>query len=157
MKYFFQIYSTISFIILLSLPANANPSTKINACRFEVPSSTPKYPRGEYPPIYQLKPLDKIQTEAIFSIRVRGDGIGILHPLSNAGILKDLDLPRTKELLGEPSSQSNSEYVFNLITTDAKEPNIFHVDIQTDQSGKLTSYRVRGYGISNPEWLKIQQ
>lgn len=152
--------AAISFLALGSA-GKAEPESNISDCRFEPPQNTVFFPRGDYPLIYKLKGLDK--QEAFFSVRIRGDGIGVLHSLRGSELWNKFDPALAKDLLGEPAScqksdrEPNSErFVYNLITTDSIEPEIFHIDMEAQKGGRFTAYRIRGYGISKPEWQKIQ-
>jgi hypothetical protein len=63
-----------------------------------------------------------------------------------------LTLDEARRLWGSPRVHEG------FATFDAKsiwndEPNIYHLDLKFDQVGGLVAYRVRGIGISNPEWV----
>ena len=161
MKNFSKISLAAISCLTFSVSARAEQSKGMNACQFEKPSDAQVFELGN-PQVYQLKSLQADRAATSFVVRLRGDGVGVLKPLEQIPPLQELNLVKVKEILGEPASSNASaveatdEYVFNLITVGVAEPEIFHIDMKAPKGGNLISYRVRGCGISNPNWLKIQ-
>ena len=157
-------FSKLSFAVLscmLSLTSvRAEQARNMNVCTVESGANTPRTIVES--PYVRLRSLQGDKTAAIFFMRVRGDGVGTLRSVENIPRLSELDLVKLKEMIGEPGSSHTlddkltDEYVFNLISVGVSEPEIFHIDMQALKDGKLTSYRVRGYGISNPDWLQVK-
>lgn len=85
---------------------------------------------------------------------------------------KLLTLDDAKEFWGEPqkhSYQSERRYGKSFYTFHAHsklqktmykqlfdEDNIFHLDLRFDDSGVISGYRIRGIGISKPQWVTAQ-
>lgn len=118
-----------------------------------------------------------------FCIVISSDGIGHLEarsenrnpkvqrPIKNDGLyrLKDalvftetgkepktLTLPEATRLFGnafEQQSQNGNFYTINAKAKSLAEENIYHLDFRAAKDGQIASYRVRGIGITNPQWI----
>ena len=158
-------FSKISFAVIASMLASihtraSSAGSDMSVCSFESGANVPRYVRKS--PYVRLRSLQDGKTAANFFMRIRGDGVGILRSAENIPQLGELDLVKLKEMFGEPGSsiilddKTTNESVFNLISVGDSEPEIFHIDMQSLKDGKLTSYRVRGHGISTPLWLQVK-
>lgn len=112
------------------------------------------------PKSFSLVPLSVLKGDS-----VKGAGscyLGIdKHGIANLSVsgkhnsLKQLDQKALNELLGEnvnDDSQECSYLTFHPLAQCGSIPNIYHVDTEFDEGGKLKRYRVRGYNVNNPFW-----
>lgn len=148
----------------------------------EDPDSSPLgYSKGTLYPLTitaeNVKLLEK------FCIVISSDGIGHLEardenrhpkvqrPIKTDGLyrLKDalqftetgkepklLTLTEATRLFGNAFEQQSQHGSFHTINAKAKslaEDNIYHLDFRTAKDGQIESYRVRGIGITNPQWI----
>jgi len=67
-----------------------------------------------------------------------------------------LTMEGAKDLWGEPKKHVVSDhpfYTFDAHSTWNGEENLYHLDLAFDKDGLIMGYRVRGIGISNPQWV----
>lgn len=67
-----------------------------------------------------------------------------------------LTLEDSKKIFGEPHVHGIGKIVF--LTFDAPamvqhEKQLFHLDMKFNSAGTIQSYRIRGIGIRNPQWV----
>ncbi|MBA4050205.1 MAG: hypothetical protein C0508_01590 [Cyanobacteria bacterium PR.023] len=72
----------------------------------------------------------------------------------------NFDIAEVSKILGNPVSSSPKEdngksgiYIFDLKSANDKWQKAFQMDIELDSVGKCKSYRLRGLGISKPQWV----
>ncbi|MDQ5933433.1 MAG: hypothetical protein QG574_731 [Cyanobacteriota bacterium erpe_2018_sw_21hr_WHONDRS-SW48-000092_B_bin.40] len=67
-----------------------------------------------------------------------------------------LSLESAKKIFGEPHLRGVGKttfYVFDTYVTFQREKQLFHIDMKFAQDGTIESYRIRGIGIRNPQWV----
>ncbi len=70
-----------------------------------------------------------------------------------------LSIEEAEELWGKPRKHSifdRTFFTFDARNMESSEPNIYHLDLSFGKTGLLNAYRVRGIGISNPQWVEKQ-
>ena len=70
-----------------------------------------------------------------------------------------LTLEDAKKIFGEQRLRGIGKtqfYTFDAFVTVQRERQLFHLDLRFDSQGIITSYRVRGIGIRNPQWISSQ-
>lgn len=90
------------------------------------------------------------------------EGKATINPRENdfpyAYNLQDISLKELELVWGVARGCGQSgnliERTFDLIAINGPEKDIFHIDAKF-ASDKLTAYRVRGIGISNPVWIEM--
>ena len=109
------------------------------------------------PKTYNLVPLELKEKRGAGMLHVGKDGQGRFS-LDNPYSLKTLDKATAIKIFGPISSFGEEKPcdTFHVLAFNANGPNIFHLDVEFNAAGSLTKYRVRGMGISKPEWQSVQ-
>lgn len=67
-----------------------------------------------------------------------------------------LTLEDAKKIFGEPRLRGVGKtqfYTFDAFVTVQREQQLFHIDLRFNSQGIIESYRIRGIGIRNPQWV----
>jgi hypothetical protein len=67
-----------------------------------------------------------------------------------------LTLEASKKIFGEPRAHGIGKIVFYTFDAPAivqHEKQLLHLDMKFDSTGTIESYRIRGIGIRNPQWV----
>ncbi len=67
-----------------------------------------------------------------------------------------ITLNDARKIFGEPMVRGVGEtqfFAFDAYATVQKEKQLFHLDLRFGGDGAISSYRVRGIGIRNPQWV----
>lgn len=158
----------VSFILLVSAllisPAIADDNkSQPPGYRHESSSCSEQGEGDDLPKFYPLLPfeLKSLPSYATLAINEQGEARLILlisdtEKLSaNSKKLEELDQKTAATIFGSSTSSKETSKTFHVLGTNPNGPNIFHVDMEFNDQQLLTKYRVRGFGISKPEWRKV--
>ena len=104
---------------------------------------------------YQKKIRQKVDEGSRLILHITADGRAILNPKTGSTKsclvdLKTLTRDKAKMLWGEPHAMT-----YDLISFSRNEMDVYHLDL-CFANGKLNQYKVRGIGISKPEYQYVE-
>lgn len=175
MKYFPIVLGAICLLVQASYPADAEDNNLANAISSAKDSSTNAFLQAESgtilengkedqpPKTYEMMKLDDEEYQSFGHLHITKDGKATFRVTPAKGKLSELTIEKATDLFGKPTSKGHSEYtnenpfvVFNLKCFGwLNEPEIYHLDVQTDKNGKFVKVRERGFCITQPEWKTV--
>jgi hypothetical protein len=112
----------------------------------------------ELPKNYPVSPFVIKNLPSKANLNIDGQGKATIFLLIPNKSLKDLDKATAIAIFGELQSIREDDPcdTFHVLTVHPMQgPNIFHIDVVFNQQQFLSKYRVRGFGISKPEWQEV--
>lgn len=125
------------------------------ACRN--PKGTSEGEGDALPKHYSVTPLEFKNFPSHASIGIDKNGSPQLYLLTGGLTLDKLDKATAISIFGQLKGygESTKPSTFDVIGFNSNGPNIFHLDVEFSEAKLLSKYRIRGYGISKPEWRQV--